>query len=1096
MGEFVLVAAELVLAEHERQAFLIDAVEGEGEGQTAFDAAEHGEQLGPVLQDARLHAAAALVGHSAQDFGVAHGEACLHLRPLFLHVERVAGAAEALYVLQFGEAGALFVGEDGLREHEEDAAVEEGDVERGHFLTADDHAALHEGHLSVLVVRAAHLHAAYSVVRALHELQYLGLHVLVLVLVEVDHGVHRIPRLLVQAGERGVAEVWRTVAGGEEGHERGTAVAFARTLRAEEVEDGEGGGAALYDVAEAGGEPVEQPHAAVLPPDAAELLHVVGEGDVVEGAVGEAALQAVGPLAFVFGVEGVGGHWQEEALGGLAFFCAAHDAVGVRTHKLPVGVHAVAEHVEALAAVVAHLVDDGGGFGLFVEVGLQLQHVVLVALEEVVAHAFEFLAEALEAVEVVHVEDEQLFRAPLVAQFEEAEGLFLAADVEEGTEGEVAPLYFALVREAVVAAAVLGEAVFSQVYLLRTLLLRVDACPFGAVDVGPPELLALAELDEFVENHVRAGLVRDEGRELGDLAHGVALLVDVPVLVPQLACGPADKLHLLEGGHHFGAGEVTVGVLLGVPFAHGYLADGDRETHLQCLAAVLQHEADARAPALASGDGVGIVEEADGAGGLGQRLQLFARPLAAQRGHGVVEAEGVELHGVGRAFDQEPLVLLQRSAPADVDAEDVLALGVGGAFSRVEVLGLALPGHVAGGEAHGAPLLVAYGHHETAAVEVVDGASLFVLAQQAELEEEVGVFAPLPRPLVEGTAGGGGVAHTGLFHVFFAPAVLGVLAGGDGRGVGVVVEAFGVEAGHAVVQAEQGLALQAALPLGVGLGFFVEVHAVLLGELAHGIDEGEAVPLHDVRKHVPAFLTRAEAVPRLARGVHVEAGRALGVEGAAGHVARSPLLQPNAALLHHAHDVGALQHGLYGCLTYHLAPRLFVEEVLWQHSKHADQTAYHQQHRRRVVGRQGQEVAHVRPRRAAYIDRTEEEIPPAHVHAGQNGPRRTAQNCCICPVPFLCMLVVRFHVLIYLVVCRCSAACLQNVISSLYFGIYLTFQLLALIERSLALGAEVLFLLVPHALNEAEELVCSFATHFACVSLSLSLSSGRRTWRK
>ena len=398
VGEFVLVAAELVLAEHERQAFFIDAVEGEGEWQTAFDAAEHGEQLGPVLQDTRLHAAAALVGHSAQDFGVAHGEACLHLRPLFLHVERVAGAAEALYVLQFGEAGALFVGEHGLREHEEDAAVEEGDVERGHFLAADDDSTFYEGHLSVLVVRAAHLHAAHAVVRALHELQYLWLHVLVLVFVEVDHGIHRIPRLLVQAGERGVAEVGRTVARGEEGHERGTAVAFAGSLRAEEVEDGEGGGAALYDVAEAGGEPVEQAHAAVLSPYAAELLHVVGEGDVVEGAVGEAALQAVGTLAFVFGVEGVGGHWQEETLGGFAFFRAAHDAVGVRSDKLPVGVHAVGEYVEALAAVVAHLVDDGGGFGLFVEVRLQLQHVVFVALEEVVAHAFEFLAEALEAV--------------------------------------------------------------------------------------------------------------------------------------------------------------------------------------------------------------------------------------------------------------------------------------------------------------------------------------------------------------------------------------------------------------------------------------------------------------------------------------------------------------------------------------------------------------------------------------------------------------------------------------------------------------------------------------------------------------------------
>ena len=565
--------------------------------------------------------------------------------------------------------------------------------------------------------------------------------------------------------------------------------------------------------------------------------------------------------------------------------------------------------------MVAHLADDGGGLGLFVEIGLQLQHVVFVPLEEVVAHAFEFLSEALEAVEVVHVEHQQFLRALLVAELEETEGAFVAAHVEERAEREVAPLYFALVRQPVVAAAVFGEAVAAEVHLLRGLLLRVDARPLRAVDIRTPELLALAELRELVDDHVRAGLVGDERGELRDAANGVALLVDVLVLVPELLRCPADELLLLQRVHHGMVGEVRARVLLGVPLAVRQLPHGDGEAHLQRLPPVLQHEADARAPALTRGNGVGVVDEAHGARGLGQRLQLFARPFSAQRGHGVVEAHRVELHGVGRAFHQQPLVALQCRAPADVDAEDVLPLRVGGTFAAVEVLCLRLARYVAGGEANGAALLVADGNDQAAAVEVVDRAALLVLPQKAELEEVVEVLSALPCPLVERGARRGGVAHARFFGILQPPAVLRVLEGGEGLAVCLVVQPLHVVARHAVVQPQQGFALQAAFALGVGLRLLVEVHAVLFGELAHGIDEGEAFALHDVREHVASLLARAEAVPRLAGGVHVEAWRALGVEGAAGHVARSPLLQPNAALLHHAHDVGALQHGLYGVLT-------------------------------------------------------------------------------------------------------------------------------------------------------------------------------------
>ena len=295
--------------------------------------------------------------------------------------------------------------------------MEKGNVYGRHLLTAQDNARAHPCHLAVLVVRASHLGPSDTVIRALQKLHHLRLDVVILVLVEVHHGIDRVARLLIEARYGRIAEVRREVSRREERHERGPHVALARALRAEEVKDGEGAGATLNHIAEEGGHPVEQADASVLAPYRDEARHVLREGRIVERAVDEPTLQAVAVRIVcprVFGADGRV-HRQEVAALLLRVLPHADNPVIVRIVKVTILVHPIREHVEVLSRTVPHGMEQHRRLRLVVEVRLKLEHVRFGSSEKIVAHTLQLLAESLQRVEVVHVEHQQLLLSDLTA---------------------------------------------------------------------------------------------------------------------------------------------------------------------------------------------------------------------------------------------------------------------------------------------------------------------------------------------------------------------------------------------------------------------------------------------------------------------------------------------------------------------------------------------------------------------------------------------------------------------------------------------------------------------------------------------------------
>ena len=295
--------------------------------------------------------------------------------------------------------------------------MEEGNVDGRHLLTAQDNARAHPCHFAVLVVRSSHLGPSDTVIRALEELHHLRLDVVIFVLIKMHHGIDRVARLLIEARYGCIAEVRREVARGEERHERGPHVALARALRAEEVKDGEGAGATLYHIPEEGGHPVEQADASVLPPDRDEARHVLREGRIVERAVHEPTLQAVAVRIVRSRVLGADGRVHRQKVAALLLRVLPHadNPVIVRIVKVTILVHPIREHVEVLSRAVPHGMEQHRRLRLVVEVRLQLEHVRFGSSEEIVAHTLQLLAEALQRVEVVHVEHKQLLLSDLTA---------------------------------------------------------------------------------------------------------------------------------------------------------------------------------------------------------------------------------------------------------------------------------------------------------------------------------------------------------------------------------------------------------------------------------------------------------------------------------------------------------------------------------------------------------------------------------------------------------------------------------------------------------------------------------------------------------
>ena len=79
--------------------------------------------------------------------------------------------------------------------------MEEGNIGRGNFLPADNHACSDTRHLSVGKVRAAHLRTSNSIVQTFQELNHLRVEV-VLVLVEVNERVASIGNVVIERDGR------------------------------------------------------------------------------------------------------------------------------------------------------------------------------------------------------------------------------------------------------------------------------------------------------------------------------------------------------------------------------------------------------------------------------------------------------------------------------------------------------------------------------------------------------------------------------------------------------------------------------------------------------------------------------------------------------------------------------------------------------------------------------------------------------------------------------------------------------------------------------------------------------------------------------
>lgn len=225
-------------------------------------------------------------------------------------------------------------------------------------------------------------------------------------------------------------------------------------------------------------------------------------------------------------------------------------------------------------------------------------------------------------------------------------------------------------------------------------------------------------------------------------------------------------------------------------------------------------------------------------------------------------------------------------------------------------------------EARDAPRAVADGHHQAVAVGVAHGPRLLVAPQQAQLDEELHVLAPLPRPAQQRVPAVGRKPHPAFRHVLLPPAPHGVV---PRPRVALLPEQPGVERRHPLVDAVEGLAPQPLLPRFRLLRLLFHLDAVAAAQPAHRLRERHPLAPHQVANHVAALLAAAEAVPRLSGGRDVEARRLLRMERAAAHVAAPRPLQL-LELADHLHDVRPVEYALDNILSNHTLIYIHVSD--------------------------------------------------------------------------------------------------------------------------------------------------------------------------
>ena len=251
-----------------------------------------------------------------------------------------------------------------------------------------------------------------------------------------------------------------------------------------------------------------------------------------------------------------------------------------------------------------------------------------------------------------------------------------------------------------------------------------------------------------------------------------------------------------------------------------------------------------------------------------------------QRGHRVGKAQLRQRHHIHIAFGDQHIALFAQGVACFKQAIEFAALAEHGRFRRVQVFGLVVAQHTPT-KADALALDVADGKHDPVAEAVV---ALFVFAVFRFMQDHQATFHQQRVVVLREHAGQAappfrGIAQAKLFGHFARQAA--ALEIGNGAWRILEVPAVGVRcllqhAGQRVLLFP--LLLRAGAVLG-GAFFLGHHHAILLGQVLDGFNEGHAHVVHQEADGVAVFAA-AKAVVELLGRADRERGRLFPVERA------------------------------------------------------------------------------------------------------------------------------------------------------------------------------------------------------------------------
>ena len=261
-----------------------------------------------------------------------------------------------------------------------------------------------------------------------------------------------------------------------------------------------------------------------------------------------------------------------------------------------------------------------------------------------------------------------------------------------------------------------------------------------------------------------------------------------------------------------------------------------------------------------------------------QHRQVLGAESRATGGHSGIHSRGVHRHDIRIPLHHHGLVLLRDAALGLVDAEEHLGLLVQQGLRGVHVLAqLVVLEQLAGAEADDIAC------HRTdwpqqAAVETVDR-PLGAHAGQAGGLELLELEALAQQVLGEGIPAGRGVAATELIGVLLGEATVDEELAGHVRTLDVRGELLPIELEGRLIRRDQALTSTGLLPSPRATALVVDAVADALGDLLHGLREGQMLHLHEEAEHVAA-LAGGEAVKVALIRADVEGGGLFILEGA------------------------------------------------------------------------------------------------------------------------------------------------------------------------------------------------------------------------